>query len=121
MLLHDVYAPEGRRATFPAYLYEKNSSTFHDITSCEFRRRESSIAYSSVLRRMTDSLYFIRRPRIVHCTIQLFRAFIFKRERERDRSMSKIWHYRWNEKNRITRIEEISFRDKTMKNRGIEK
>lgn len=66
-----------------SYLYEKNGSTFHDITSCELGRRESSIAYSGVLRRMTDSSYLVQRPRIVRCTIQLFRAFIFKRGRKK--------------------------------------
>lgn len=65
MLLRDVYAPEGGRATSPAYPYEKNGTTFHDITSCELRRRESSIAYSGVLRRMTDSSYL--RTAASHC------------------------------------------------------
>lgn len=78
--------PAGGRTSnfFRISPYEKNGSTFHDITPCELRRRESSIAYSGVLRRMTDSSYLIRRPRIVRRTIQLFRAFIFKRERERE-------------------------------------
>lgn len=67
MLLRDVYAPEGGRATSPAYPYEKNGSTFHDITSCELRRRESSIAYSGVLRRMTDSSYL--RTAVSHCAL----------------------------------------------------
>lgn len=72
-----------RRADEQLLSYEKNGPTFHDITSCELRRHESSIAYSGVLRRMTDSSYLVRRPRIVRCTIQLFHAFIFKRGRKR--------------------------------------
>jgi len=79
--MHDAFAwcaPEGGWATSLAYPYEKSGSTFHDITSCEHRRRES-IAYTGVLRRMTDSSYLIRQPCIVQRTIQLFRAFIFKR------------------------------------------
>lgn len=84
MLSRDVYVPEGGWATSPAYPYEKNGSTFHDITSCELRRRKSSIAYSGVLRRMTDFSYLVQRLRIVRCTIQFFRFHLLKREREKE-------------------------------------
>lgn len=80
-----MYAPEGGRATSLAYPYEKNGSTFHDITPCELRRRESSIAYSGVLRRMTDSPYLIRAA--WHCALHdpaLSRFHLQKGEREKE-------------------------------------
>lgn len=80
-----MYAPEGGRATSLAYPYEKNGSTFHDITPPELRRGESSIAYSGVLRRMTDSSYLIRAA--WHCALHdpaLSRFHLQKGEREKE-------------------------------------